>query len=361
MDGRFNKKSSLHRWIIFVCGVLCIAAIGISSHFFELHRKEKERRFAAENRLKDLTSQLQLLRERNRELAEQLREAKRIAEEFAREKEEAKTVVSEIPPGVELPEVEPSPEKTVVPEQAKGVRLVEALRAFPLQQMSLAASKISSGAGERWREFRTAFSGSIRSAKLESDPVSASQPSQLLDAIKRFPVARLVRTATEAQSSAREALGELREQFASRVAPSKPSESPEVAPPSEASKKLTATNEELRQELAEVRREKRELEWRIAERTGKIPGSVNVGQVRITTGRRFSGRVLVVNPKHNFVIIDIGKIHGLEKGVVLIVHRGSKFIGKVQVIKVYEKMAAADLAADWMQDDVQVSDGVKKF
>ncbi len=99
----------------------------------------------------------------------------------------------------------------------------------------------------------------------------------------------------------------------------------------------------------------------IAERTGKIPDSVGVGKVRITTGRRFSGKVLVVNQKHKFVVIDIGKNQGLEKAEVLIVHRGNKFIGKVQVIKVYDKMAAADLLMDWMQDQVQVSDGIKKF
>jgi len=361
MDGRFDKTSSLHKWIIFVCGVLCIAATGISSHFFELHRREKERRFAAEDRLNDLTSQLQLLREKNRELAEQLREAKRIAEELAREKEEAKTVVAEMPPEAETPEIGPPPEKTVPPDQVKTVRLVEALRAFPLERMSLAVSKAGSAAGEGWRELRTALADSIRSAKLESEPVSESRPSQLFKAIKRFPVARLVRAAANVRNSARGAFKNLRDQFASKIEASKPAGAPEVAPPSEGQKKLTATNEELRQELADVRREKRELERRIAERTGKIPGSVDVGQVTITTGRRFSGRVLVVNRKHNFVVIDIGKIHGLEKGVVLIVHRGSKFIGKAQVIKVYEKMAAADLVMDWMQDGVQISDGVKKF
>jgi cell shape-determining protein MreC len=138
-------------------------------------------------------------------------------------------------------------------------------------------------------------------------------------------------------------------------------EAREVSSPAETSTKLTATNEELREELEEVRQEKRELERQIAERTGKIPGSVDVGKVEVTTGRRFNGRVLVVNQKHNFVVIDVGKIHGLEKGVVLIVHRGNRFIGKAQVVKVYEKMAAADLVADWMQEDVQVSDGVKKF
>lgn len=135
----------------------------------------------------------------------------------------------------------------------------------------------------------------------------------------------------------------------------------ESSPASAAPKKLTATSEELQKELEEVRREKRELEKEIAERTGSLPGSVDVGQVKITTGRRFSGKVLVVNPKHNFVVIDIGREKGLEKGVVLIVHRGNKFVGKAQVIKAYEKMAAADLVADWMQDEVQVNDGVKKF
>jgi hypothetical protein len=365
MDKRFHAQSSLDRWIVFICGMLCIAAVGISSRFIELRREERQRRLAAEHRLEDVTSQLQLLGEKNRELAEQLREARKIAAELAREREQVETVITEASPRAESSETKPRPEEPIPAVQQKGTRLMEALKAFPWERVSRTVSGVGSAAGEGWSEFRIAFVSSFHSARAENEPPPERRPSRLLASIKRFPVGGLVRMAGNAQDSAGEAFGKLREQVASGVRAATSAGPPRAASPSEApsetTKKLTATDEELRQELAEVRQEKRELERKIAERIGEIPGSVNVGQVKISTGRRFSGRVLVVNEKHNFVVIDIGKIHGLETGVVLIVHRGNKFIGKVQVIKVYEKMAAADLVMDWMQDDVRVSDGVKKF
>ncbi len=365
MDRRFDTKSSTHRWIIFVCGVICIAAVGISSRFVDLRREEKERRLAAERRLNDVTSQLQLLREKNRELAEQLREAKRIAEEFVREREQLETEPVETATKPQQPEVEPSPKETVPSPEEKESRLVKALEFFSLKRISAGMSKAGGATQAGWDEVRAVFAESLPLSDPGSDPEVERGPSELLAAIKSFPVDRLLDLAASTGVSAEEAFSALREQLASKVAASKPVEAPAATSPpeslSDATKKLTATNEELREELADVRQEKRELERRIAERTGEIPGSVNVGQVKITTGRRFSGRVLVVNHDHNFVVIDIGKIHGLEKGVVLIVHRGNKFIGKAQVMKVYEKMAAADLVVDWMQDDVKVSDGVKKF
>lgn len=118
---------------------------------------------------------------------------------------------------------------------------------------------------------------------------------------------------------------------------------------------------DIEKELEEVRAEKRELEEKYAALVGDEAEGVPLGKVKVTTGLKLKGKVLVVNRRHDFVVVDIGARDGVETGMVLILHRGKKFVGKCQVEKVYNRMAAADLVLDWMQDEVQVNDGVRKF
>jgi len=123
----------------------------------------------------------------------------------------------------------------------------------------------------------------------------------------------------------------------------------------------TTEKADIEKELNKVRQDKLKLEMELQKRTGSIPGAVDVGEVKVKTGRRFSGKILVVNDEYEFVVIDLGRDQGMESGVVLILHRGKKFLGKVVVEKVYDRMSAATLVPEWMQGDPQVGDGVKKF
>lgn len=359
MDVRFAEEASGQKWLTFVTVGLCIAAVGVSAHFFELRRREREKRIAAENELKDLTWKVRLLEGKNRELAEQLREAKRIAEQLAREKESVRLAAGQV-----SSTTEPVREKGVTEQPPLRPREATSVagsgKSFRLEKLSLAAKRASESAGELLRRITEAVPATAHVGQAGPSPLSP-QASAGTKAKRALPGAMFARAASRVMNSAEKGFTDARSLLSSVGGAITASVSPTPLPPSESPRKLTATDEELRKELEEVRREKRELEREIAERTGNIQGAVNVGHVRITTGRRFSGKVLVVNRKYDFVVIDIGKEQGLETGEVLIVHRGSKFIGKAQVVKVYEKMAAADLVMDWMQEDVQVSDGVKKF
>jgi cell shape-determining protein MreC len=118
---------------------------------------------------------------------------------------------------------------------------------------------------------------------------------------------------------------------------------------------------DLERELEEVRAEKRELEMKHAALVGDKADGVPLGEVRVSTGLKLKGKVLVVNDRYRFVVIDLGARDGVEKGMVLILHRERQFIGKCQVEKVYNRMAAADLVLNWMKDEVRVGDGVRKF
>jgi hypothetical protein len=118
---------------------------------------------------------------------------------------------------------------------------------------------------------------------------------------------------------------------------------------------------ELEREIEELRAEKRDLERQHAALLGRNAGGVPIGEVKVATGLKIKGKVLVVNDRYDFVVLDVGARDGIEKGMVLILHRGKRFVGKCQVGKVYNDKAAADLVLDWMKDDVRVGDGVRKF
>lgn len=59
--------------------------------------------------------------------------------------------------------------------------------------------------------------------------------------------------------------------------------------------------------------------------------------------RKLSGKILSIDTENNFVIVDIGKDHGVELNRYLDVYRGSKKIGRVQVIKIRDSVSACDI------------------
>jgi len=55
------------------------------------------------------------------------------------------------------------------------------------------------------------------------------------------------------------------------------------------------------------------------------------------------GRILVVNKEYSFVVTDLGKDDGVEKGIIFEIRDGADFMGKAKVDKVYDTMSSATL------------------
>jgi septal ring factor EnvC (AmiA/AmiB activator) len=70
------------------------------------------------------------------------------------------------------------------------------------------------------------------------------------------------------------------------------------------------------------------------------------------------GRVLVVNPEWNFVVIDIGKSQGLSPPAEMLVHREDDLIGRIRLSTVQEEMAVGQILGDWEQRSIQAGDFV---
>ncbi|MBP7828971.1 MAG: hypothetical protein KA248_03540 [Kiritimatiellae bacterium] len=74
-----------------------------------------------------------------------------------------------------------------------------------------------------------------------------------------------------------------------------------------------------------------------------------------------TGRILVVNPDWNFVVLDLGQEEGIVPNTELHVHRDDKLVGKVKVSTVEQNTAIADIVKDWEQVPVKEGDDVLIF
>ena len=70
------------------------------------------------------------------------------------------------------------------------------------------------------------------------------------------------------------------------------------------------------------------------------------------------GKVVVVDPKFDFIVVDVGESQGvLERGEML-VSRDGKLVAKVRVLSVDENRAIANVLPDWKQADIMEGDTV---
>ncbi len=78
-------------------------------------------------------------------------------------------------------------------------------------------------------------------------------------------------------------------------------------------------------------------------------------EVVLPTG--LAGHVVAVDPKWNFVLLDIGANAGvLERGQMK-VHRNGKLISKVRIVSVEANTAIANVLPDWQQPDQNITAG----
>ena len=70
------------------------------------------------------------------------------------------------------------------------------------------------------------------------------------------------------------------------------------------------------------------------------------------------GKVVVVNRDFNFVVVDIGLEDDIELGGLLTVFREGKYVGEVQVEKIYDTMSAAAILKETKPKAIMVGDNV---
>lgn len=71
-----------------------------------------------------------------------------------------------------------------------------------------------------------------------------------------------------------------------------------------------------------------------------------------------NGRILEINHEYNFVIISLGKGEGIKKGMVFMVYREKKLLGKVEVEDVFQDMSSCNILPWFKKEEIMIDDGV---
>jgi cell shape-determining protein MreC len=70
------------------------------------------------------------------------------------------------------------------------------------------------------------------------------------------------------------------------------------------------------------------------------------------------GKVLAVDPKYDFVVLNIGDDQGVKKRGEMLVDRDGKLLGKVRIYSVQKDRCVANILSDWKQGSIMEGDEV---
>ena len=107
--------------------------------------------------------------------------------------------------------------------------------------------------------------------------------------------------------------------------------------------------------------DKKSLNTQLSKMFAHSPEEVDLGQIVISATSALQGKVLVVNDKFQFVVVNLGAKQELNAGTLLNVYRGDQLIGRIQVEQVREGVAACRVLPEWTLKDIQEDDDVKEL
>jgi Skp family chaperone for outer membrane proteins len=80
--------------------------------------------------------------------------------------------------------------------------------------------------------------------------------------------------------------------------------------------------------------------------------------VAVAMPEGLKGRVLAVDPKYDFVVLDIGDDQGVKERGEMMVNRQGKLIGKVRISSVQKDRCVATILPAWKRGDIMEGDQV---
>lgn len=140
---------------------------------------------------------------------------------------------------------------------------------------------------------------------------------------------------------------------------------------------LQTERDTIKQQLAELEKAKGELETKVIELSqgptveldkvlvkgsdqaamGGLASEASAAVVQANAAP--SGQVMVVNREYDFIVMNLGKNHGLSIGQELQVVRGNEVLGKVKVEKVYDELSAAAILPESKKESIREGDTVR--
>jgi len=73
------------------------------------------------------------------------------------------------------------------------------------------------------------------------------------------------------------------------------------------------------------------------------------------------GNVIAVDPKYDFVVLDVGGNQGIAENAKLLVNREGKLVGKVKITSVEPNRSIANVLPEWKQEGAEIMEGDQVF
>lgn len=123
-------------------------------------------------------------------------------------------------------------------------------------------------------------------------------------------------------------------------------------------REMIADLKKLQDAIVVLELEKGILNRRVAELKNQIGILLGTEEYVVELPAGTKGSIVAVDPKWNFVILDLGADKGMLEGGVLMVHRNSQLVGKVRIREVMPTRSVANLMPGWKLGEVEEGDQV---
>jgi len=143
------------------------------------------------------------------------------------------------------------------------------------------------------------------------------------------------------------------------------------------SKQMTEQLQSERKRLADLERAKADLESKVMELSGQPTVELDKVLVKGALGcagagasglalavptaamPSMDGQVVVINREFDFIVMNLGRNHGLSVGQEFQIVRGAEILGRVKVEKVYDELSAAALLPESKKNAIREGDAVR--
>ena len=88
----------------------------------------------------------------------------------------------------------------------------------------------------------------------------------------------------------------------------------------------------------------------------QISNLVGTAEMDVPLPAGLKGKILVVDPKWDFVVLDIGEAQGVLQNGVMMVSRNSKLVAKVKIMSVESNRSIANIIPNWKLGEVMEGD-----
>ena len=132
-----------------------------------------------------------------------------------------------------------------------------------------------------------------------------------------------------------------------------------IGPKPEQIREMMANLKKQQDAIAALEDEKKVLDRQVKVLQNKIEIILGKAEYEPELPSNTKGNIVAVDPKWNFVVLDIGATQGVLEGGVLLVHRNSQLVGKVRISEILgPNRSIASMMPGWKLGDVEEGDQV---